>query len=117
MSAAGEAAPTWALYRPAQRWTFLAILFLASASSNIDRHVISVLIEPIKHEFAASDTMMGLLGGFAFAALYATLGLPVARYADVQPNSHRLMQETITLPCFDGLDVDRVISKISSFRS
>jgi len=70
------------MYRPAQRWAFLAILFLASASSNIDRHVISVLIEPIKQEFAASDTMMGLLGGFAFAALYATLGLPVARYAD-----------------------------------
>ena len=40
-----------------------------------------------------------------------------SRYADVQPNSHRLMQETITLPCFDGLDVDQVIAKISSFRS
>jgi predicted MFS family arabinose efflux permease len=42
----------------------------------------SVLIEPIKAEFKASDTMMGLLGGFAFAAFYATLGLPIARLAD-----------------------------------
>ena len=42
----------------------------------------SVLIEPIKGEFKASDTMMGLLGGFAFAAFYATLGLPIARLAD-----------------------------------
>lgn len=42
----------------------------------------SVLIEPIKSEFKASDTMMGLLGGFAFAAFYATLGLPIARLAD-----------------------------------
>ena len=82
MSSADESAPSWDRYRPAQRWGFLAILFLASASSNIDRHVMSVLIEPIKHEFGASDTMMGLLGGFAFAAFYATLGLPVARFAD-----------------------------------
>ena len=82
MSGAGQVSPAWDLYRPAQRWGYLAILFLASASSNIDRHVMSVLIEPIKHEFGASDTMMGLLGGFAFAAFYATLGLPVARFAD-----------------------------------
>jgi len=39
------------------------------------------------------------------------------RYSDVQPNSSRLMRETITLPCFDGLDVDRVISTISAFRA
>jgi dTDP-4-amino-4,6-dideoxygalactose transaminase len=40
-----------------------------------------------------------------------------ARYADVQPNSHRLMQDTITLPCFDGVDVAQVISRIASFRT
>jgi predicted MFS family arabinose efflux permease len=74
--------PTWSLYRPAQRWGFLAILFLASATSFMDRYVMSVLLEPIKAEFEASDTMMGLLGGFAFAAFYATLGLPIARLAD-----------------------------------
>lgn len=75
-------APAWSLYRPAQRWGFLAILFLASASSFMDRYVLSVLIEPIKAEFKTSDTMMGLLSGFAFAAFYATLGLPIARLAD-----------------------------------
>lgn len=77
-----EPTPLWASYRPAQRWGFLAILFLASTSSIIDRHLLSVLIEPIKAEFNASDTVMGLLGGFAFAIFYATLGLPIARYAD-----------------------------------
>ncbi|MCH8616620.1 MFS transporter [Sphingomonas sp. SM33] len=82
MSGEADRAPAWTLYRPSQRWGFLGILFLASASSSIDRHVMSVLIEPIKAEFHASDTVMGLLGGFAFAALYATLGLPVARFAD-----------------------------------
>lgn len=79
---ATQEVPLWSLYRPAQRWWFLAILFLVSLSSYIDRHVVSVLIEPIKREFSASDTMMGLLGGFAFAVFYALLGIPVARLAD-----------------------------------
>jgi MFS family permease len=79
--ASGVAAP-WTLYRPAQRWGFLAILFLVSLCNYVDRQVLSVLIEPIKHEFHVSDAMMGLLGGFAFAALYAVLGLPIARWSD-----------------------------------
>ena len=70
------------LYRPAQRRWLLAVLFLVSMSNYIDRNVIAVLLEPIKKEFAISDTLLGLLSGFAFAVFYATLGIPVARWAD-----------------------------------
>ncbi len=42
----------------------------------------TILLEPIKEEFGASDTAMGFLTGFAFALFYATLGIPVARLAD-----------------------------------
>jgi predicted MFS family arabinose efflux permease len=41
-----------------------------------------VLIEPVKNEFGASDTMMGFLTGLAFAAFYSALAIPFARYAD-----------------------------------
>lgn len=34
------------------------------------------------------------------------------RYADVQPNAARLQEETITLPCYQGVDVERVCSAI-----
>jgi len=72
----------WQLYsRSQQRW-YLLILFLVGTSNYADRLVMSVLIEPIKTEFGASDTMMGLLTGLAFALLYATLGIPVASWAD-----------------------------------
>lgn len=74
--------PAWQLYGQGQRWGFLAILFLVSLSNNADRTVMSVLLEPIKLEFDVSDAKMGLLSGFAFAAFYAVLGLPVARLAD-----------------------------------
>jgi predicted MFS family arabinose efflux permease len=73
---------TWDLYTPRQRWTYLAILFLVSTSNYVDRNVISVLLEPIKHEFGISDTLLGLLTGISFALFYATLGIPVARWAD-----------------------------------
>jgi MFS family permease len=76
------AVPSWTLYTGRQRWGLLAVLFLVSTSNYFDRNIISVLLEPIKHEFHASDTMLGLLGGFCFAAFYAVFGMPVARWAD-----------------------------------
>lgn len=36
------------------------------------------------------------------------------RYSNVQPNAARLQEETITLPCYQGLDVERVCSAILS---
>ncbi|MFC4311962.1 spinster family MFS transporter [Steroidobacter flavus] len=70
------------LYRPARQWSFLAVLFLVSTSNYVDRNIISVLLEPIKAEFGVSDTLLGLLTGISFAVFYATLGIPVARWAD-----------------------------------
>ncbi|MEM6699833.1 MAG: MFS transporter [Bacteroidota bacterium] len=48
----------------------------------IDRQILVILQEPIKAELGLSDTQLGLLTGLAFAVLYVTLGLPIARYAD-----------------------------------
>jgi len=72
----------WSMYTPRQRAGFLAVLFLVSTSQFFDRNVMSIVLEPIKHEFNASDTMLGILGGFCFALFYALAGLPVARWAD-----------------------------------
>lgn len=60
----------------------LALLALVYIFSFIDRQVIAILIEPIKTEFGASDTQMGLLTGLAFGLLYAALGVPVGKLAD-----------------------------------
>ena len=62
----------------------LTLLFCAYALSITDRMILSVLFEPIRLEFAVSDTQMGLLGGLSFALFYATLGVPIARLADRQ---------------------------------
>lgn len=62
----------------------LALLALVYIFSFIDRQVLSILLEPIKQEFGASDTEMGLLTGLAFGLIYAVLGIPVGRIADTQ---------------------------------
>jgi predicted MFS family arabinose efflux permease len=77
-----ETAKPWALYDDRRRTLFLVILFLVAALNNLDKTVITVVLEPIKREFGVSDTALGVLSGLSFALLYATLGIPVALAAD-----------------------------------
>jgi MFS family permease len=65
-----------------QRYYVLALLTLIYALNFLDRTIFNVLIEPIKKEFALSDTTMGLLAGFGFVLFYSLLGIPIARIAD-----------------------------------
>jgi MFS family permease len=70
---------------PVVNWrTHLTLLLLALVYvfSYIDRTVVAILIQPIKTEFGASDTLMGFLSGLAFALLYAVMGIPLGRLAD-----------------------------------
>ena len=60
----------------------LAVLVLGYTSSHIDRNIVGILVEPIKNDLGVSDTAMGFLSGIAFAVFYATLGLPIAIWAD-----------------------------------
>ena len=61
---------------------FLFLMFLVSTLNMADRQIIGIVAEPIKREFGLSDTLIGLLGGTAFALVYPPLGLPIARLAD-----------------------------------
>jgi MFS family permease len=60
----------------------LFILFVVYGLSYVDRQILSILMEPIRKEFNFGDTELGLLSGVAFAIFYATLGIPIARFAD-----------------------------------
>jgi predicted MFS family arabinose efflux permease len=64
------------------RWALL-LFFLISFFNYLDRFILSVLLEPIRLEFGLSDTQLGLLSGIAFAVFYTTLGLVIARWADM----------------------------------
>lgn len=70
------------LYTNRYRIGALLILVVVNLFNYMDRAIIGVLIEPIKAEFSASDTQMGILTGLAFAVFYAVCGFPIARIAD-----------------------------------
>ncbi|WP_339703824.1 MFS transporter [uncultured Sphingosinicella sp.] len=72
----------WNGFSPARRWTMLAVLFLVSTVSFIDRSILQILLESIRREFEMSDRMLGLLSGAPFAICYAALSIPFGRAAD-----------------------------------
>ena len=60
----------------------LAGLTLFYTSNFVDRAILNIVAEPIKKDLGLTDTQLGVLGGIAFAAIYATLGIPLARLAE-----------------------------------
>jgi predicted MFS family arabinose efflux permease len=68
--------------RERDAWTGLVILTGVSFFNYLDRMVLPAVAQPIKEEFALTDSEVGLLTGFAFVLIYAFVGLPIARLAD-----------------------------------
>jgi MFS family permease len=68
----------------AERYPFwlMAMLVLVALVSFIDRVIVATLGPAIKRDLGISDTQFGLLTGLAFALLYTSAGIPVARLAD-----------------------------------
>ena len=64
------------------RWWVLAVLTMVYTFNHLDRQVIITVLEPIKEAMSLSDEQAGLLTGLSFALVYATLGIPVAFFAD-----------------------------------
>ena len=73
--------PTSAPNISGRAWV-LAVLTLTYTFNHVDRQILVILLEPIKAEFGLSDGQVGWLTGLSFAAFYATLGIPVAMWAD-----------------------------------
>ncbi|MEE2565699.1 spinster family MFS transporter [Hyphobacterium marinum] len=74
-------------------------LFVIYTFNFIDRQIVAVMQEPIKAEFGLADWQLGLLSGWAFAFLYAILGLPIAYLAD---RSNRVTIISISLAVWSG---------------
>ena len=68
---------------PAQRrWVVLLIVWTVFVVHGIDRSIMSVLLEPIRHAFGLSDSAVGLLVGLGFALPFALAGIPWGAVAD-----------------------------------
>lgn len=64
------------------------MLFLVNTLNFFDRQVIAAVVEPLRREWRLGDGQIGWIGT-AFTLLYAVVGLPLGRLADV--GSRRLL--------------------------
>ncbi len=78
MNAPGDETRSNAGYRN----VVLGFLLLAYTLNFIDRSIIGIIGQAIKVDLLLTDTQLGLLGGLAFALLYTSLGIPIARVAE-----------------------------------
>jgi predicted MFS family arabinose efflux permease len=62
----------------------LGVLFLINAINFFDRQIIGAVAEPIRREWALSDTELGVLAT-VFTLLYAVVGIPLGRLSDKAP--------------------------------
>jgi MFS family permease len=55
---------------------------LTNTLSFVDRAIMSVVVEPMRHDLGLSDAQIGILQGLAFAFIYALIGIPIGRLAE-----------------------------------
>ncbi len=81
---------------PFRAWWVVVALMTAYAFSIVDRIGLGLLVQPIEADLHISDSLMGLLQGFAFALFYGVLGLPLGLLAD-RTNRRNLVTLGITV--------------------
>ena len=81
---------------PHYRYLVLGILTTVYVSNFVDRQVINVLASYIIEDLAISDGQFGMLSGLAFACIYTTLGIPIARWADIS-NRRNVIAISVTI--------------------
>src|SRR5437764_10858465 len=83
-------------------YTSLAVLVAVNVLNFYDRHVIGALTEPIRKEFALSDSQVGLMSS-AFIWLYALVGLPLGRVADTRSRKKLLAAGMLVWSALTGV--------------
>ena len=75
-----EAERVWPSPRVA--WYTVGILGLSAMFAELDRNILSLLVQPVKQDFAISDTEMSYLLGVFFIIVYSVIGLPLSPLID-----------------------------------
>jgi predicted MFS family arabinose efflux permease len=90
-------------YSKSYQRTVVFLLMAAYAFNSMDRNIISIIAPSIKADLKLTDTQLGLLGGTAFAMLYALGGIPIARIAERMNRVNILTVALIAWSCLTGL--------------
>ncbi len=83
----------------AYRIYVLIVLTAVYTFNFVDRQIMGILAPAIQEDLGLSDSQLGILIGFAFAVLYTTVGIPIARLAD---RTNRVNIVAISLAAWSG---------------
>lgn len=82
MTGEAPSPPAPAPVSPTYRRYALSVLLVIYILNFLDRQIVAILAEPIKHDLGLADWQLGVMTGLAFALFYTVLGIPIARYAE-----------------------------------
>jgi MFS family permease len=85
-----DVAPKTRTAGPFVAWFAVLVLCLAQIVSTVDRGMLALVIDPLRHDLQISEIQIALLQGFAFAVFYVSVGLPLGLLADFV-NRRRLL--------------------------
>lgn len=63
-------------------WYVCFVLFLAFSLAYADRHILAVLVEPLRADLGLTDTQISVVYGPAFVVMFALAGLPMGYLVD-----------------------------------
>lgn len=81
-------------------WYALLIMTLIHSTHYLDRIVVSIVIEPIRHEFGLNDSQLGLLTGLVYGLTFAAAGLPLGYVVDRVSRRNLLAIVVLCWSCF-----------------
>jgi predicted MFS family arabinose efflux permease len=88
------------MYSASYKRYVVGLLLVVYICNYVDRQILALLMEPIRREFRLSDTQLGFLSGPAFVLFYATMGIPIARYAD---RKNRVTIISVSIAIWSGM--------------
>ncbi len=80
--AAAAPAQVHAYPRPLAAWWIVFALFCASVFAGLDRYILGLTVDSVKHDLHVSDLQISLLQGLSFSLFYATAGLACGYVSD-----------------------------------
>ncbi|MEO1252936.1 MAG: MFS transporter [Pseudomonadota bacterium] len=99
MTGASDAVGAPAATSRAYRIYVLVMLTIVYTFNFLDRQIMGIVAPAVQAELGLRDWQLGILGGFAFAVLYTTMGIPFARLAD---RYNRVTIITLSLATWSG---------------
>ena len=81
---------------PRRGWFMVGVFFLISIVSVLDRGVLALFVDQVKHDLIITDVQIGLLQGLVFSLFYSLMGLPMGMFAD-RGNRRNLIMGAVAL--------------------